>query len=37
MRLPPLKEGILDIVLSITSGRGLLGVKINNDRNHMEL
>jgi hypothetical protein len=24
-------------VLSITSGRGLLGIKFNNDRNHLEL
>jgi hypothetical protein len=37
MRPLPLKEGVLDIVLSITSGRGLLGIKFNNDRNHLEL
>jgi hypothetical protein len=37
MRTLPLKEGVLDIVLSITSGKGLHGIKNNNDRNYLEL
>jgi hypothetical protein len=37
MKPLPLKEGVLDIVLSITSEKGLLGKKINNDRNYLEL
>jgi hypothetical protein len=37
MRSLPLKEGVLDIVLSITSGKGLPGIKNNNDRNYLEL
>jgi hypothetical protein len=37
MRTLPSKEGVLDIVLSITSGKGLHGIKNNNDRNYLEL
>jgi hypothetical protein len=37
MRSLPLKEGVLDIVLSITSERGLRGIKPKHDRDHLEL
>jgi hypothetical protein len=37
MRTLPLKEGVLDIVLSITSEKALHGIKNNNDRNYLEL